>query len=67
MLMEILSQWGDILYAMISKTVSNVYKNIKCKMAHVSFWQFGVYCVTAILTMLPYFSLKSYCANKSQI
>ena len=36
-------------------------------MAHVSFWQFGVYCVTAILALLFYFSLKSYCANKSQI
>ena len=36
-------------------------------MAHVSFLQFGVYRVTAILTLLPYISLKSYCANKSQI
>ena len=36
-------------------------------MAHVSLWQFWVYCVTAILTLLPYFSLKSYCANKGQI
>ena len=31
-------------------------------MAHVSFWQLGVYSVTAILTLLPYNSLKSYCA-----
>ena len=36
-------------------------------MAHVSFWQIGVYCVTAILTLLPYNSLKSYYANRSQI
>ena len=36
-------------------------------MAHVSYWQFVVYCVTAILTLLPYFSLKTYCVNKSQI
>ena len=36
-------------------------------MAHVSFWKFGVYFVTAILTLLSYNSLKSYCANKSQI
>ena len=36
-------------------------------MAHVSFWQFGVYCVTAILTLLSDKSLKSYCENKSQI
>ena len=36
-------------------------------MAHASFGQFGVYCVTVILTVLPYHSLKSYYANKSQI
>ena len=36
-------------------------------MAHFSFWQFVVYCVIAIVTLLPYFSLKSFCANKSQI
>ena len=36
-------------------------------MAHVSFWQFVVYCVIDILTLLPYFNLKSYCANKIQI
>ena len=36
-------------------------------MAYVSFWQFGVNYVTAILTPLPYNSLKSYSANKSQI
>ena len=36
-------------------------------MAQTSFWQLGVYCATAILTLLPYFSLKFYCTNKSQI
>ena len=32
----------------------NVYNDIICKMAHVSFWQLGLQCVTAMLTPLPY-------------
>ena len=32
-------------------------------MAHVSFWQLGLHCVTIMLTPLPYNSRKSYCAN----
>ena len=33
-------------------------------MTRVSFWQLGLYCVTAMLTPLPYNSLKFYCADK---
>ena len=32
-------------------------------MAHVSFWQFGLHCVTAMLTLLSYNSIKFYCTN----
>ena len=64
--METLCRGGNLI-TMIFKTASDVYKNIKCKMAHVSFLQIGVYCVTAILTLLPYNSLKSYRENKSVI
>ena len=46
-----------------SKITLNVYKNIKCKLTHVRYWQLELHCVTALLTLLPYNSLKSYCAN----
>ena len=39
------------------------FKNIKCKMVHVRYWQLELYCVTALLSLLPYNVLKSYCAN----
>ena len=32
-------------------------------MAHVSLRQLGLHCVTAVLTPLPYNSIKLYCAN----
>ena len=32
-------------------------------MAHVSFWQLGLHCVTAMLTPLPFNCIKLYCAN----
>ena len=32
-------------------------------MARVRYWQLELHCVTALLTMFPYDSLKSYCAN----
>ena len=46
-----------------SKATLNVYKNIEYKMAHVSFWQLELRRFTAMLTPLPYNSLKSYYAN----
>ena len=32
-------------------------------MAHISFWQLGLHCDTAMLPLLPYNSLKLCCAN----
>ena len=32
-------------------------------MTHVALWQLGRYCVTALLTTLPYSSFRSSCVN----
>ena len=32
-------------------------------MAHVSFWQYGLHSVTAMVTLLPYNRSKFYCTN----
>ena len=47
----------------LSKASLNVYKNIKCKLAHVRYWQLERHCATAMIALLLYNSLKSYCAN----